>query len=477
VPVEFLSDAEAAAYGRFDRSLTREDLHRAFFLDDADQELIGKRRGAPNRLGFALQLTTARWLGTFLPYPTDVSPEVLQNVASQLEVGDPSVVRRYLERRRTRFEHAEEIKAFEGLRDFAAVSDELEEWAAARAYMTGDGPRAIFTDAVGWLREHRVLLPGVTTLARLVARARAEGDRRLWETLASVPSAAELRELEALLDVAEGSRMSELERARAQGSGRSDRQEPQTVACAVKDLHRLGVDGESVRALVPTRRLMDLARYGLQATAPALRRHRAARRTATLMATVVHLQAASIDDCLELFDVIMTTELLGNAERETNKQRARDHPRLARASAKLAVAVEKLLEMSASGTSLRFEDVWREIERVVDRAELRAAVEVVGELASRLDEGGMLCAATRADPACAALLRELCEVIELESNAEAGRCWVRCAGCPSCFILAGSSSAGTSTTGSSAARGGGWCTSSRRPRAEPSTATRTCSAC
>ncbi|MGA2928419.1 MAG: DUF4158 domain-containing protein [Solirubrobacteraceae bacterium] len=215
MPVEFLSDAEAAAYGRFDRSLTREDLHRAFFLDDADQELIGKRRGAPNRLGFALQLTTARWLGTFLPYPTDVPPEVLQNVASQLEVGDPSVVRRYLERRRTRFEHAEEIKAFEGLRDFAAVSDELEEWAAARAYMTGDGPRAIFTDAVGWLREHRVLLPGVTTLARLVARARAEGDRRLWETLASVPSAAELRELDALLDVAEGSRMSELERARA----------------------------------------------------------------------------------------------------------------------------------------------------------------------------------------------------------------------------------------------------------------------
>jgi hypothetical protein len=80
VPVEFLSDAEAAAYGRFDGSPLREDLDRVFFLDDADRELIDKRRGAANQLGFALQLTTVRWLGTFLPDPTDVPPVVLAYV-------------------------------------------------------------------------------------------------------------------------------------------------------------------------------------------------------------------------------------------------------------------------------------------------------------------------------------------------------------------------------------------------------------
>ena len=63
--------------------------------------------------------------------------------------------------------------------------------------MTGDGPRAIFTDAVGWLRERDVLLPGVTTLARLVARARADGDERLWETLAALPTLRQARVLEA----------------------------------------------------------------------------------------------------------------------------------------------------------------------------------------------------------------------------------------------------------------------------------------
>lgn len=59
---------------------------------------------------------------------------------------------------------------------------EFAAWVDAWAWSTGDGKKLIFYDGVAWLRERKVLLPGVTTLARLVARVHGGGrpmaDRR-----------------------------------------------------------------------------------------------------------------------------------------------------------------------------------------------------------------------------------------------------------------------------------------------------------
>ena len=54
---------------------------------------------------------------------------------------------------------------------------------AARAWTSGDGPKAIFADAVGWLWDRDVLLPGVSRLARLVARERDAATQRLRDSL------------------------------------------------------------------------------------------------------------------------------------------------------------------------------------------------------------------------------------------------------------------------------------------------------
>jgi hypothetical protein len=427
VPVEFLSDEEAAAYGRFIGPPSREELERSFFLDDADRGLIARRRGDHNRLGFALQLTTVLSLGVFLADPLEVPSVVLDYLAGQLGIADPSCVARYMERRTTRFKHAEEIMRARGLRNFTEVTRKLEDWVDARAWTTSDGPKAIFNDAIGWLLERDVLLPGVTTLARLVARVRDEAIERRWDTLAGLLTVRQCRVLERLLKVPDGGRFSDLERWRRGPAKPSGRNLEKAIA-RVAEIKALGLGGLDLDAVVPHRRLVDLAPYGMAVNARALRRHPRSRRLATLLATVVHLEARATDDCLELLDLLMATELLGKAERESVKEKARQHPRLARASAKLATAVEVLLAVTARGEEFGLDEVWELIDAVVSRGELRAAVATITELVpADVDDDGVKRAqlATRI-ATVTGFLKTLARVIEFGSNADAQpRSWTR----------------------------------------------------
>jgi TnpA family transposase len=110
MPVEFLSDDEAAAYGRYAGDMSQADLERVFFLDDDDRALIDRRRGDHMKLGFGLQLVTVRWIGAFLEDPLDVPAAVPDFIAEQLGVADASMVKRYTERAKTKLDHQWEIR-------------------------------------------------------------------------------------------------------------------------------------------------------------------------------------------------------------------------------------------------------------------------------------------------------------------------------------------------------------------------------
>jgi len=166
VPVEFLSDAQAAAYGCFGAELSAAEAERFFYLDEDAQDLIAKRRADSHRLGLGVQIGTVRAVGRFLEDPLDVPWAAVEFVAEQLDIADPSCVKGYLDRPKTTYEHAWEITERYGYRSFEELSAEAEfgRFLEGRSWTHAEGPVSLFEQSVGWLRRHRVLLPGVTVL-------------------------------------------------------------------------------------------------------------------------------------------------------------------------------------------------------------------------------------------------------------------------------------------------------------------------
>ena len=161
MPIGFLTDAQRRSYGCFNGEPTSDQLARYFHLDDADLKIIGERRGDHNRLGFAVQLCTVRFLGAFLENLSETAPGAVAFLGRQLGLQDPSVFSNYC-LSEARWDHATEIRSRYGLREFTDPSARfrLNRWLYALCWTGTDRPSALFDRAIAWLITHKILLPG-----------------------------------------------------------------------------------------------------------------------------------------------------------------------------------------------------------------------------------------------------------------------------------------------------------------------------
>lgn len=389
MPVEFLTDEQAEAYGKFAEEPTKPELERFFFLDDVDRDLIALRRTQHHQLGFALQMCTVRYVGLFLGEdPLDVPWPVVEHLAQQLGIEDASCVKRYTDRRQTVYDHAWEIRDAYRYHQY-----EDHEWGRKfRAFLHGrawtahaEGPKALFDHSVGWLRKNRVLLPGVSVLARQVAEVRGMAEDRLHSVVAKEVRRADAAlpgDLVATLKTAEGKRYSELERMR--------RPPTRTTGTALKNALQRVDDiaafqlGRVKLDKIPPNRLAALARYGLGTKAPKLERTPEPKRTAMLAAVMRHLEAKAIDDALDLFEILMATRLISTAKRATDKQRLSTLPQLEKASRIVAraagVLIGELELIEETGADVDVAALWRALEEVAPRAAVSSAASVVVSL-------------------------------------------------------------------------------------------------
>jgi hypothetical protein len=374
MPTRLLSGEQRRRYGRYAGEPTEAQLDRYFHLDEGDRALIARLRGGHNRLGFAVQLGTVRFLGTFLDDPTDVPPPVLATMAGQLGLRRLPGLDGYRHGRQ-RWRHVALIRDRYGYRDFAfdeRARFRLTRWLYALCWAGDDRPSLLIDRATAWLVGNRILLPGISTIERLVAQIRHRAARRAWRILASVLTREQRQRAEALLDVGRAELPMTLERLRAGPIRRSPTE-------LIRSLERLdAIRARTVRPVIPASfpsvLLLRLARFGQRVQPAIVARLPEPRRTATLVALLHTLEATAQDDALELFETL-AAEAVGDAAKAHQQARLRTLRDLDSAALKLAKGWRLLLRDATPGRA------WREhVFETVPQAEIEAAVDRVETL-------------------------------------------------------------------------------------------------
>ncbi len=257
------------------------DLGRFFTLTSKDLNLVQQQRGDHNRLGFALQLTSLRYLG-FIPDNLLNPPvEIVQLLSHQLKIED-AVLDGYGEREQTRSDHLLQIMEYLGFRR-AAPFDliEIEDWLTDRA-LEHDDESNLLRKALDRLRWDFIVRPGLTSLERIVSAARQKARGITYERLSPLLTEERKTFLDSLLLPPDTGHLTQLgwlqnlpnEANAAQINDALDK---------IQFLQKAGVEDWDLSVINPNR-LKFLAGLGFKASNQSLQRTSPLERYPTLIA-------------------------------------------------------------------------------------------------------------------------------------------------------------------------------------------------
>src|SRR5713226_2432571 len=193
MPVQLFTPEQRLRFERFPPTIEQLDLLKVFSVSEEDKKQIPRQTGPWNRLGFALQLCTLRYLG-FVPEDLRSIPEfVVDFVAHQLALTS-SELSLYGARPQTRTDHLNRILDYLRFTWFhQSHRRKLKSWLFNRA-LEHDSAPLLLNLACDWLRREKIVRPGLSRLERLVAETRKNAEEETYVQLQPLLS-AQLRKL------------------------------------------------------------------------------------------------------------------------------------------------------------------------------------------------------------------------------------------------------------------------------------------
>lgn len=177
-----------------------DSLARHYTFTRSDQELVSSRRGAANRLGFAVQLALLRHPGRALPNMDEPVDALVTWMAAHLEI-PATAFAEYARRPQTMTDHARILAAALGMRLAVSADLPLMIEAAAQSAWSTDRGQPIVAGVIAALFASKIILPAPAVIERTAIAGRARARKRVTDTLLSAVSVEQLTKIDKLLTV------------------------------------------------------------------------------------------------------------------------------------------------------------------------------------------------------------------------------------------------------------------------------------
>ncbi|HAT3689744.1 TPA: Tn3 family transposase [Citrobacter freundii] len=293
----------------------KDELIRHYTFNETDLSVIRQRRGAANRLGFAVQLCYLRFPGIFLGVDDPPFLPLLRMVAAQLKVPVESW-NHYGQREQTRREHLVELQTVFGFKPFTMSHYRQAVHTLTELALQTDKGIVLASTLVENQRRQSIILPAMNAIERASAEAITRANRSIHAALADSLIPVHRQRLGELLKRKDGSKMTWLAWLRQSPAKPNSRHMLEHIE-RLKAWQALDLPA-GIERQVHQNRLLKIAREGGQMTPADLAKFESQRRHATLVALAIEGMATVTDEIIDLHDRIIGK--LFNAAKNKHQQ-------------------------------------------------------------------------------------------------------------------------------------------------------------
>lgn len=299
-----LTEDQRKEFTRIPENISDWEIAKYYTLNDNDIDIINQNRRNYNKIGFALQLCYLRHLGYTYTNITEIPNTVVLYVANQLSIASIDDIDQYGTRKATRIIHMQTIREIYGYRPFVETDSlKIEEFLLPSA-MENDNSIRLIKLAIGNLRKQKIILPGITTIEKIVSKVGQVAEDKVYEIINKCITSKQKRQLDELLESSDDLLTTTLAHLKEE-PGQSSTGTFLSIIERLEKIRKLNLDID-LRGVHPNR-IRQLSRLGSKYEPYAFRRFDKNKRYALLAVFLLDLSERLVDFAVEIHDKQINT--------------------------------------------------------------------------------------------------------------------------------------------------------------------------